>query len=181
MSGHAQGGDDTFRDSSGGLFNQDTAYGDALTMSGHARGGNDTLIAGSGGHNILVGDAQTMSDNAHGGNDKLISGNGNDDMWGDAQFILGKAQGGNDVFVFNFGSGHDKIEDFGQGSPCVAGSNLGTDHIDVTALGIHDFSQLAISAFDLTTDESTITFSPGNDVIVHSQIALTQHDFLFAV
>ena len=28
--------------------------------------------------------------------------------------MAGNAKGGNDVFVFNFNSGHDKIEDFGQ-------------------------------------------------------------------
>jgi len=189
MGNHSVGGDDTFL---GGTLANGTAinlaYGDALTMSGNARGGDDTLTGGNfqlplpAGtyNNTLVGDAQTMSGSACGGNDKLVSGNGNDDMWGDAQVMLGKAQGGNDTFAFNLNNGHDKIEDFGQGNKCVAGSNLGTDHIDVTALGIHDFSQLAISAFDPTTHESTITFSAGNDVVVHSQVALAQHDFLFA-
>ena len=118
--------------------------------------------------------------NARGGNDRLVSGTGNDDMWGDAQVMLGNARGGNDMFVFNSNNGHDKIEDFGQGVGCVPGSNWGTDHIDVTALGIHDFSQLHISAFDTTTHESTITFSPGNDVVVHSQVALTANNFIFA-
>src|SRR5262249_1433666 len=131
--------------------------------------------------NALGGYCQAMVRHGHRGEDKLIRGNGNGGMWGDAQVMLGKAQGGNDTFAFNFSNGHDKIEDFGQGGRCVAGSNLGTDHIDVTALGIHDFGQLTISAFDPTTHESTITFSSGNDVVVHSQAALTQHDFLFAV
>jgi hypothetical protein len=62
----------------------------------------------------------------------------------------------------------------------MAGSNLGVDHIDVSALGITTFSQLTISAFDPTTDTSTITFSPGEDVVVHSQVALTAHDFILA-
>jgi Ca2+-binding RTX toxin-like protein len=161
------------------------ACGDTLTMSDKAQGGNDTLTGGNfrlplpaGTYSsVLIGDAQAMSGNSCGGNDKLISGAGNDDIWGDAQAILGNARGGNDAFVFNFSNGHDKIEEFGQG---IQGSNWGTDHIDVTALGIHDFSQLSISAFDPTTHESTITFSSGNDVVVQSQIALTQHDFLFA-
>ena len=63
----------------------------------------------------------------------------------------------------------------------IAGSNWGTDLIDVSALGIHDFSELVISTFDPVTQESIITFSEGNDVIVHSQIALSQQDFLFTV
>ncbi|MGY4344954.1 Ca2+-binding RTX toxin-like protein [Bradyrhizobium sp. GM7.3] len=124
---------------------------------------------------MLVGDAQTMSDNARGGNDKLISGTGNDDMWGDAQVMLGLAKGGNDTFVFNVNNGHDNVEDLGQGL-----SSLGTDHIDVSALGIENFSELTISAFDPTTHESTITFSAGNDVAVHSDEALRPHDFIFA-
>ena len=98
--------------------------------------------------NTLVGDAQTMSDHAHGGNDTLINGTAtSDDMWGDAQVMLGNAQGGNDTFVFRANNAHDVIEDFGQAA-CVAGSNLGTDHIDVSALGIHDFADFDISAFD---------------------------------
>jgi hypothetical protein len=188
MSDAARGGDDTFMGGApAGTPGLNLAYGDALAMSGNAHGGNDTLVGGDDAtpqpagtfDNTLIGDAQTMSDRACGGNDKLISGTGNDDMWGDAQVILGMAKGGNDTFRFNFASGHDKIEDFGQGV-CVAGSNWGTDHIDVTALGITDFGQLSISAFDPTTHESTITLSPGNDVVVHSQVALTSHDFLFA-
>jgi hypothetical protein len=100
-------------------------------------------------------------------------------MWGDAQVMLDHAKGGNDTFVFNFGNGQDKIHDFGQGV-CRAGPNWGTDHIDVSALGITDFSQLNISAFDPTTHESTISFSSGNDVVVHSLEALEAQDFLFA-
>jgi hypothetical protein len=179
------GGNDTFV---GGENAVNLAYGDSKTMADITQGGNDVLIGGNDAtprpagtyDNTLIGDAQTMSDKARGGNDKLVSGTGNDDMWGDAQAILGKAQGGNDTFVFNFANGHDKIEDFGQGMALIAGSNWGTDHIDVAALGIHDFSQLAISAFDPTTHDSTITFSLGNEVVVHSQVALSSHDFLFS-
>jgi Ca2+-binding RTX toxin-like protein len=183
----SQRGDDTLvGDNLSSPFSLNTLIGDAKTMSGNTQGGNDTLVGGNDTtaspagtyDNILVGDAQTMSDSAHGGNDKLISGSGNDDMWGDAQVMLGNAQGGNDMFVFKPNNGHDKIEDFGQGVQGVVGSNWGTDQIDLTALGIQDFSQLTISAFDPTTHESTITLSPGNDVVVHSQVALTARDFL---
>jgi serralysin len=121
--------------------------------------GNDQLTVVGGSGNILIGGA---------GDDTLVDGTGTDDtMRGDA---LGIAQFGNDTFVFNLDNGHDGIADFGQG----------VDRIDVTALGIHDFSELTISAFDPTTQESTITFSPGNDVVVHSQVALRSDDFIFA-
>lgn len=87
--------------------------------------------------------------------------------------MLGFAKGGNDTFVFNFDSGHDRIEDFGQ-----ALSNLGSDHIDISGLGTAAFSDLSISQFDPATHESTITFSPGNDVVVHSEEALRPEDFI---
>jgi hypothetical protein len=191
MGNQTVGGDDTYI--GGNVFHDfrnsmNHAYGDALAMSGNAQGGNDTLIGGNDPtpppagtyESVLIGDAQTMSGNSCGGNDKLISGSGNDDMWGDAQVILGNAKGGNDTFRFEFNNGDDKIEDFGQGVQDVPGSNWGIDHIDVTALDIHDFGQLNISAFDPITHDSTITFSPGNDVVVHSQAALTAHDFILA-
>jgi len=155
------------------------------TNGGHniLSGGNNNTVIGlpfyGNVYNYLYGDAFQMSGSAHGGNDTLISGTGNDDMYGDAQVMLDHAHGGSDTFVFNFNSGHDTIEDFGQGVHGVAGSNEGTDHIDVSALGIESFSEINISAFDPVTHVSTITFSPGNDVVVHSQVALTQQDFLF--
>ena len=101
-------------------------------------------------------------------------------MWGDAQTMTGNARGGNDTFVFNFNNGHDAIEDFGQGVRSQPGANWGIDHIDVSALGIHEFDQLSISTFDPVSHQSLISFSSGNDVVVHSQIALSAHDFLFA-
>jgi Ca2+-binding RTX toxin-like protein len=181
MSGRAHGGDDNLLITSQ-LFGDCTLVGDAQTMSDKSRGGDDILSAANqpaGGTISLIGDAQTMSDKACGGNDTLISGTGNDNMWGDAQVMLSYAKGGNDTFVFKADSGFDVIEDFGQGIR-GAGPSLGIDHIDVSALGITDFSQLNVSAFDPTTHESTITFSAGNEVVVHSQIALTERDFLFA-
>lgn len=160
MGDQAVGGDDTYF--GGNVFSQliNQAYGDASTMSGRAHGGNDTLVGGNDPNphavgsyeTILVGDAQSMSDYARGGNDRLVSGTGNDDIWGDAQMMLGFAQGGNDTFVFDFDNGHDKVEDFGQGL-----SNQGADHIDVSALGIENFSDLSFSPFDPVTHESTVT------------------------
>jgi Ca2+-binding RTX toxin-like protein len=162
------------------------AYGDALAISGHARGGNDLLTGGDDAapqpagtfDNTLIGDAKTISDNGRGGNDRLISGTGNDDMWGDAQDMIGSARGGDDVFAFGPNNGHDKIEDFGQGA--VAGPDWGSDRIDVSALGIQNFSELTVSAFDPSTHQSTISFGADNDLIVRSQVALTPNYFMFA-
>ncbi|MCI4679860.1 calcium-binding protein [Rhodoblastus acidophilus] len=189
MFGNAQGGDDLLVGAS--YFTHFTdllnmLIGDAQTMSGNARGGDDKLVGGNDPgpshlagtyESVLIGDAQTMSGGARGGNDTLISGTGNDDMWGDAQVMLGNARGGDDTFTFYANNGHDKIEDFGQG---LKGSNWGTDHIDVSALGVCNFCQLDISAFNPSTHESTITFGSGNDVVVHSLIALRPQDFIFS-
>ncbi|QQO12022.1 hypothetical protein JJB99_21250 [Bradyrhizobium diazoefficiens] len=183
MGDRAVGGDDIYI--GGNVFPQlvNQAFGDASTMSGHAKGGNDTLVGGddpnphpAGSYEtILVGDAQSMSDHARGGSDKIVSGTGNDDVWGDARMMFDFAQGGNDTIVFNLENGHDRVEDFGQGL-----SNLGIDLIDVSALGIQSFADLTISQFDPITHESLITFSPGNDVAVHSEEALRPQDFIFA-
>ncbi|MGY4289702.1 hypothetical protein ACVWXO_008968 [Bradyrhizobium sp. LM2.7] len=179
----AVGGNDTYIGGNAFFHLVNQAYGDASSISGDAHAGNDTLVGGNDPNphsagsyeTILVGDAQSMSDDARGGNDTLVSGTGNDDIWGDAQVMLGLASGGNDTFAFNFDNGHDKVEDFGQGL-----SNLGTDHIDVSALGIENFSDLSISSFEFATHESTITFGPDNDVVVHSEQALRPEDFIFA-
>jgi hypothetical protein len=189
---YAQGGDDilTGGSSSGPSPVLNFLYGEGQYMLDSSQGGDDILIGGERGGsgivtNTLVGDARESFEGGpnaqtQGGNDRLISGiNATDHMWGDWQTVTGGSSGGNDTFVFNFNNGHDRIEDFGQGV-CEAGPNLGTDHIDVSALGIEYFNQLDISAFDPTTYESTITFSPDNDVVVHSQVALTSHDFFFA-
>jgi hypothetical protein len=183
MSGFAQGGNDTIKGGApAGTHDINLAYGDALAMSGNVHGGNDKLVGGDDatscfGRHLRQHTGRRCAEHvgwAVGGNDKLVSGTGNDDMWCDAQFISGNAKGGNDTYVFNFSNGRDKIEDFGE----IGSSILGNDQIDVSALGIENFNQLHISAFYPTTH--AITFSSGNDVVVHSQIALTSHDFLFA-
>jgi hypothetical protein len=181
MTGNARGGSDTL---TGGDGADNQLIGDADSMTGNARGGNDILTAGDAPlspgpqfANTLIGDASRMTGNARGGNDTLISGTGNDDMWGDAQNMNGHARGGSDTFVFNALNGHDVIEDFGQG---LSKQATGTDHIDVSALGITDFALLTISSYDANSNTSTITFSVGNDVVVHSETALTAHDFIFA-
>jgi Ca2+-binding RTX toxin-like protein len=185
MTGNARGGNDILTGGAGSQDNQ--LIGDADSMTGNARGGNDILTAGDAlplalplpanqFANTLIGDATRMTGNARAGNDTLISGTGNDDMWGDAQHMSQHIQGGADTFVFKALNGHDVIEDFGQG----LNRNAGTDHIDVSALGITDFAGLTISSYDANSHTSTITFSVGNDVVVHSDAALTAHDFLFA-
>ena len=85
-----------------------------------------------------------------------------------------------DTFVFKAGNGLDVINDFGQGDRS-AGRELGTDLIDVSAMGYTDFSQLSISTFDPVAHQSTISFDSGNLVIVHSQTALGAEDFIFLV
>ena len=107
---------------------------------------------------ILFGDTpNSLNKKQHGGNQTLIGNDPTNSLFGDAGLnLLDKAHGGDDI------------------------SRETYEYSDVSALGITDFSQLNVSAFDPTTHESTITFSAGNEVVVHSQIALTERDFLFA-
>ena len=186
MSGVVQGGMDTFVAGKTGAI---SAYGDALSMLDRAQGGNDVLVGSDnltsggppfGASSVLFGDAQRMSDQAQGGNDTLVSGTGRDQMWGDAQIMDGDARGGNDVFRFDVHSGFDRVGDFGQGLGAIAGSNWGTDRLDVRALGIHAFSELDISAYDFITHESTILLNSEDHVVVRSQVALRASDFIFA-
>jgi len=185
MSSITSGGNDTIigGNNSGSGSVENGIWGDGRDMSGSSVGGDDTVVGGDNTGsgfvtNYLYGDGYILSEFAQGGDDRIISGtNAADQMWGDAGFLLDFAKGGNDMFIFRANSGHDEIFDFGQG---LSGQNLGTDHIDVTSVGIHNFVELNISAYDPITQTSTVTFSPGSDVIVHSAQALTAHDFLFA-
>lgn len=111
MSDHAQGGNDSFNDSS--IFNfrigGSTFYGDAGgDMSDDAHGGNDTF-ATTGLHNnyVFYGDAGgNMGDQTVGGDDTYIGGNVFHDFrnsmnhaYGDALTMSGNAQGGNDTLI----------------------------------------------------------------------------------
>ena len=135
MSGHAQGGNDTFKASGStgeGSVNNFVSifYGDAGgNMSGHAHGGDDVAvlldivdIAGFGSQSVKEeanGDALTMSDHAVGGNDILTGGNNSgsgfvlNSLAGDAGTSMsGSAHGGNDVLSGGNNNGSGQVHNF---------------------------------------------------------------------
>jgi len=152
----ANGGDDTLNGGDGA----DKLYGDAYTMnagaSSAAHGGDDVLNGGAG-DDELYGDAYSMNtggpdETAYGGDDVLNGGSGDDFLWGDAHDLntgfpspTKVAIGGHDTFVFEEGSGHDIIYDFGFGNDQPGGR----DQIDLSAFMADMFPALAHIPFDV--------------------------------
>ncbi|MBF9033730.1 hypothetical protein HKCCE2091_05715 [Rhodobacterales bacterium HKCCE2091] len=173
-----------------GGFGDDVVYGDAAYSGAYgddsgsapvvaAIVGGDDMVSGGAGNDILFGDFGSAtsfgigSAEIVGGNDTIAGGTGDDEMWGDWEFGGGDGTllTGADTFVFEADSGLDTIHDF----------EVGTDTIDVSALGITDFSQLAISYaggdavidFDGTPDDT-------DEVTLVGVSSLTADDFLYA-
>ena len=94
--------------------------------------GNDELTVVGGSGNVLIGGA---------GHDTLIGGTGTDAMRGDA---IGNARYGNDTFVFNLDSGHDVIEDFGQGARGAAVSTELMLRLSASTISANSPSRLSI-------------------------------------
>ncbi|MGB0629773.1 MAG: beta strand repeat-containing protein, partial [Alphaproteobacteria bacterium] len=135
----ATSGDDTLTGTEGvdnfdGLGGADTLNGNGGTDLLRGGGGND-IIYGGAGNDDLFGDA---------GNDTLDGGLGDDHIRGGA---------GRDIFVLSSGFGDDTIADF----------TVGFDTIDVSALGIADFSTLLANTSDIG----------GNAVITNGSNTLT--------
>jgi Ca2+-binding RTX toxin-like protein len=137
-----------------------TTLGDERANMLGGGAGNEVIVAGQG-DDIVDGGAGDDVLKGGAGNDTLNGGENNDHLEGDSgdDILDGGAGndrlfggGGNDIFVFAFGHGHDKIEDFTAGVTNVA------DKIDL--------SGFAISTDDLFgPDQSLITQDGGNTVI----------------
>ncbi len=166
----------------------DNIFGDASTLGGGGGtaltvGGNDILHGGAG-NDKIYGDAYDTTAATggvvKGGNDVIDGGTGDDSLWGDVRTINGTGSftGGNDTFVFQPGSGHDTIYDFGNGTD----TRTGTDKIDVSAYGIHSLAGLTIT--NNGSSAVTVAFDSGNNVVVktydNTALTLTASDFKFA-
>ena len=156
-----------------GSINVDAGAGDDLVV---AAGGNDTILAGagndligsdSGNDSIIAGDgddtifAGAGDDIVFGGagNDRIISEAGNDTLTGGA---------GRDVFVFENGSGTDRILDF----DLTRINGVATDQLDVSTLtdaqgNPVDFNDVTVS--DTVGDgsgDAVLTFPNGERIIL---------------
>ena len=94
------------------------------------------LLQGGGGNDVLLGNA---------GADTLIGGAGTDKLTGGADA---------DRFVLTVGSGKDTITDFTQGQ----------DHIDLTAFGLTDLSQVQFKDLGANTQ---LTLASGDSFVLN--------------
>lgn len=149
--------------------------GDAALLADDATGGSDRIEGGAG-NDILYGDATTMMDRARGGDDILVGGTGNDEIYGDAEIRWPgfTGVGGADRFLFDTGSGSDRIGDF----------ETGKDLIQILpGYGFHDFDDLQGRIRDDAAGNAVIHLNGTTDQITLlgiSSAALTAADFLFS-
>ncbi|WP_425404060.1 VCBS domain-containing protein [Hwanghaeella sp.] len=141
-----------------------TLAGDTMTASGGFR----DYLFGDLGDDILQSDGTVPNFRARGGSgmDTIISGTvvgGIDDLRG---------QGGADTFVILPGSAEHRIRDF----------NLGLDRIDVSNLGITDFSGVQSVLSEDFEGDATLDFGGGNFVEIRgiSQSSLTSVNFIYS-
>lgn len=174
-------GDDMLK---GGL-GDDTVNGGADNDVLDGNKGNDTVIGGAGedllkggeGDDDLQGGAGNDILHGNKGNDRLDGGADNDrvvDAQGDSTLIGGtgndflKGGAGADVFVFETGSGNDRIRDFGNGA----------DVIDLTDFGLTGIGDLALVQ---QGGDTLIALGTGETILLDDTLAgsLTGADFLF--
>lgn len=113
-----RGGDD-FIDGNGGRDVIFAGSGNDVAIGG---AGNDRVYGGRG-NDVILGES---------GHDKLFGGSGRDTIDGGAGNDVMNGGWGRDTFVFNEGSGHDRIYFFQNGK----------DKLDVSGYGIEDFSEI---------------------------------------
>lgn len=138
------------------------AYNSIRNLTGSAH--DDTL----GGHNlanVIDGGAGADSLLGRGGNDTLIGGVGNDTMNGGT---------GNDTFVFAAGFGNDTVNGFDHNA------TGGQDKLDISALGITDFTAEVTIATDATG--TLVSFANSSDTIFLASVTtagvIDQSDFI---
>ena len=136
------GGDDAARDTLFGSSGDDILNGGGGNDALRGNTGMDTLNGGDGTDNlqggnqndILNGDAGVDTLDGGSGNDILNGGTGNDRLTGG---------GSNDIFIFEDGSGIDRITDFNFGSG---------DQIDLTDFNLADFDAVMALATEVNGD-----------------------------
>ena len=138
---------------------------DTLIGIESARGGSgDDEIFGASGNNSLEGNIGNDVLRGAAGNDTLTGGDGDDQLFGgtgDDLFLLGA---GADTIFIEAGSGNDQA--LGSTSDLVLTFSPAEDVIDVVALGLTAADAFALAAGN-STGGTTITFSPGNSLILN--------------
>ncbi|WP_150281344.1 calcium-binding protein [Salipiger aestuarii] len=162
-------GDDLFEDNDqGGASGADTVYGgrgnDTILGGGgndllHGNIGND-LVEGGAGRDTLTGASGADTLTGGGGNDVLSGGAGWDRLAGGAGGDTLTGGGGVDVFVFDTGSGRDRVTDFEPGRDVL---ELDVDRTDMGALTLQQ-----------TVEGLRVDWGPGSVML----LGLTTSDLL---
>jgi Ca2+-binding RTX toxin-like protein len=165
------GGADDSRDTLFGSSGNDTLSGGGGNDALRGNTGNDILNGGEGNDNLQGGN-QNDTLNGDGGIDVLEGGSGNDTLNGGTGNDRLTGGGSDDLFVFENGSGTDRITDFNFGAG---------DQIDLSNFNLADFD----AVMDLATqsgDDVRITFESGDILVLNDTLigSLDANDFVLA-
>ena len=149
------GGDDDSRDALFGGAGNDELSGGGGNDALRGNTGDDTLNGGSGNDNLQGGNQNDIL-NGDAGIDVLIGGSGNDILNGGTGSDRLTGNGGNDLFMFEDGSGTDRITDFNFGAG---------DQIDLSDFGLVDFNAV-MSIASQSGDDVRINFASGDTLIL---------------
>ncbi|MEL6374270.1 MAG: right-handed parallel beta-helix repeat-containing protein [Pseudomonadota bacterium] len=160
-------GDDTLRGNDG----DDVVSGDAGADWIFGGKGRD-VINGGDGDDEIKGDSNFDSLSGDAGDDRLIGGSGNDTLNGGSgddaleggsgtDYLTGGAgadtmtgNSGSDRFIFEAGSGHDTVLDFGNGN----------DRLDLRSYDFEAFTDVLAEASTHEEGDVVLNFAPGDSV-----------------
>ena len=129
----------------------DFLHGGSGDDSVFGQSGNDTIIGGSGSDRLSGGEG---NDNLSGrlNADTLSAGAGNDTLDGGGGDDVLSGGGGTDLFIFQTGSGHDRITDFDANAEIIRFVGTGLSFADVLVADVGGHAQITLggSVIDLT-------------------------------
>ena len=165
------GGTDLVRDVLFGGSGNDLLVGRGGNDALRGNTGEDTLFGGTGNDNLQGGN---QNDELFGGNgvDVLDGGSGNDILNGGTGNDRLTGGGSNDLFIFENGSGIDRITDFNFGSG---------DQIDLTSFGLADFDAVMALATQVGDDVRIQLDTDDRLILQDTTLAsLDENDFILA-
>jgi len=166
-----EGGAGNFRDTLFGGANDDILNGGDGNDALRGNTGEDTLNGGGGTDNLQGGN---QSDILNGGSgiDTLDGGSGNDILNGGADNDRLTGGSSNDLFIFENGSGTDRITDFNFGAG---------DQIDLTDFGLADFDAVTALATEVNGDVRIQLDADDRLILLDTTLAsLDANDFILS-
>ena len=146
-----------------GTSGNDTLYGYAVADTIHGGEGNDVVL-GFAGNDLLWGDGGADTLSGREGADLLYGGDGNDDLSGDGgndtldggtgnDWLIGGL--GSDVYLFQRGSGQDRIREAGPETGAIDAIRVGADIAETDVRIVRDSNNLVLSVAG-TSDKLTV-------------------------